>query len=86
MKAVPRSNRAEVRNPVKALPAFARLQRLPAPAREALRDVLRDLATDAAARAEACWSKHKAPMAVYWKGVSVYANHLARALNTGTAR
>jgi hypothetical protein len=50
----------EVRNPVLALPASARLLALPA---------------------DKCWKKHKAPMACYWKAVSVYANHLARVLS-----
>lgn len=75
-----RSNRAEVRNPVLALPAIRRLNALPPPARDALAAVLDDIATDARARAEACWRKHKAPMAAYWKAVAVYARHTARAL------
>jgi hypothetical protein len=75
-----RSNRAEVRNPVLALPGFRVLLALPAPARHALRAVLIDLADDATARAHQCWRKHKAPMAAYWKAVAVYARHVARAL------
>ncbi len=75
-----RSNRATVRNPVLGLPAMIRLQRLPRPAREALAGILRDLATDAAGRAETCWRRHKAPMAAYWKAVAVYARHIARAI------
>jgi hypothetical protein len=70
----------EVRNPVLALPASARLLALPADSRSALRAVLLDLRDDARARAAECWKKHKAPMACYWKAVSVYANHLARVL------
>lgn len=75
-----RSNLAEVRNPVLALPAAAQLQALEPSARLALRAVLLDLKADAAARAEKCWRTHKAPMALYWKCVSVYAGHIARAL------
>lgn len=26
------------------------------------------------------WGRHKAPMALYWKVVGVYAGHIARAL------
>ena len=76
-----RSNRREVRNPLLALPGVLKLQRLPPPVREALRDVLREIALDARRRAQQCWKTHKAPMAAYWKAVSVYAGHLARVLN-----
>lgn len=58
----------------------ARFASLPAPARAALRAALLDLRSDALARAEAQWRRHKAPMAVYWKVVGVYAGHLARAI------
>lgn len=81
-----RSNRAEVRNPVLALPAAARLRALPAPAREALAAVLRDLSRDARERAEKSWRTHKAPMAAYWKAVAVYARHLAVALKKESPR
>jgi hypothetical protein len=70
----------EVRNPVLALPASARLLALDADSKAALRAVLIDLRDDARARAAECWKRHKAPMACYWKAVSVYANHLARLL------
>jgi len=75
-----RSARAEVRNPILALPASDRLRSLDEPARAALRDVLLDLQCDARGRADECWRKHKAPMAAYWKAVSVYAGHVARVL------
>lgn len=75
-----RSNLAAVRNPILALPAAAAIAGLPADSRAALRALLRDLAADARARAETSWRRHKAPMAVYWKAVAVYAGHLARAL------
>lgn len=78
-----RSNRAEVRNPVLLLPGAARLRKLPAPARLALQAVLLDLRQDARCRADECWRKHKAPMAAYWKAVSVYAGHIARACGDG---
>ena len=53
---------------------------LPAPAREALRGALLDLRKDAARRAQHQWRRNKGPMALYWKVVSVYAGHIARAL------
>lgn len=82
MAPIDRSNRAEVRNPVLALPGFGRLRALPEPVREALRVVLMDLAADASERAATCWRKHKAPMAAYWKAVAVYARHIAKALRS----
>lgn len=75
-----RSSRADVRNPLLSHPATARLKALPEPVRHALRDLARELAADARRRAEKAWRTHKAPMAVYWKAVAVYAGHLARAL------
>lgn len=77
----PRSLHADVRNPLLTLPAMHLLRtRLGTHERAYLRDVLRELAQDARERAEKCWRTHKAPMAVYWKAVAVYAGHTARAL------
>lgn len=75
-----RSSRAEVRNPVLKLPAAQRCRDLPESEREALRLVLLELSADARTRAEESWRRHKAPMACYWKAVSVYARHIAAAL------
>ena len=75
-----RSNRADVRNPLLRLPAMQSLQRLPGNEREHLRELFREIAADSRERAEKCWRTHKAPMAAYWKAVSVYAGHTARAL------
>lgn len=80
MKAVARSARREVRNPLLALPAARRLAAMPADQRGSLAAVLEDLAADASLRAEDAWSRRKAPMAAYWKACSVYARHLARVL------
>ena len=65
-----------------------RFDRLPAEARTALREALLELRKDAGERAQAQWARHKAPMALYWKVVSVYSGHLARALRplTDTSR
>ena len=73
-----RSNRVDVRNPMLALPAAARLKALPPEVKAIIYDLLMDLSRDAAARAQHCWRKNKAPMAAYWKVVSVYAKHAAR--------
>ncbi|MEB2353434.1 MAG: hypothetical protein OZ924_18745 [Burkholderiaceae bacterium] len=75
-----RSSRPETRNPLLALPSAARLAALPPEAREALRAVLLEIRSDASERAQICWRRHKAPMAAYWKAVSVYAGHAARAI------
>jgi hypothetical protein len=73
-----RSSQAAVRNPLLALEAAQRVAALPPDARAALRDLLLAIRADAQVRAAECWRKHKAPMACYWKAVSVYAGHAAR--------
>jgi hypothetical protein len=75
-----RATRADVRNPVLALPAMAALRDLPPESRAAMRAALLDLRADARARAEKCWRTHKAPMAAYWKAVSVYSGHIAKVI------
>lgn len=80
LSGVPRSSRRDVRNPVLALPAAERITRLPWKTRAVLAELLVDLADDARERAQECWRRHKAPMAAYWKAVSVYARHIARVL------
>ncbi|RWO23302.1 MAG: hypothetical protein EOS11_28675 [Mesorhizobium sp.] len=75
-----RSSSPEVRNPLLALPAMQRLCRRAPEERADLADLLRELSIDARGRAEESWRRHKAPMAAYWKAVSVYAGHLARAV------
>lgn len=76
-----RSNRPEVRNPVLALPAMDRFRALSPDQRQAVEDILREISSHAAGQAEHCWRKKKAPMAAYWKVVSVYAKHTARAIS-----
>ncbi len=71
-------NAAAVRNPLLALQSAERLVGLPDESRQALRALLLDLSADANERAQHCWRKSKAPMAAYWKAVSVYARHAAR--------
>jgi hypothetical protein len=79
-RATPRSARKETRNPLLSLPAFQELQSLPPASRHKIRAALLSLSVDAGQRAEHCWRKSKAPMATYWKAVSVYAKHTARLL------
>ena len=75
-----RSLRPDVRNPLLSLPGFAVLRTLPPDIREGLRVALMDIRRDASERAQKSWRSHKAPMALYWKCVAVYAGHTARAL------
>lgn len=75
-----RSNRAEVRNPVLAMPSMVRIRALEPAARDALCMILAEMQTEARAKAELCWRTHKAPMAAYWKAVSVYAGHMRKAI------
>lgn len=75
-----RTSRPAVRNPMLALPAMTSLLKLSPDVRAMLRAILLDLAGDARGRADESWRRHKAPMAAYWKAVSVYAGHLARVL------
>lgn len=78
-----RSAKAEVRNPVLAVPeAIAALEQLEPAAAEALARVLTALASDWQQRAEQLWRKHKAPMAAYWKVNAVWARHIARAIRS----
>lgn len=78
-EATPRSARPEVRNPVLGLPSMAAVQALEPECRRALAGVLAEIRREARAKAELSWRTNKAPMAAYWKAVSVYAGHIARA-------
>ena len=76
-----RSNRREVRNPVLGLPAAKlALLELTLDERSRVRRVLIAIRNDARERAQESWRRHKAPMALYWKCVAVYCNHIARVL------
>lgn len=75
-----RSTRADVRNPLLSLPSFAALRELDPAVKQQVATALKALQADARERADKCWRTHKAPMAVYWKAVGVYAGHIARAL------
>jgi len=60
--------------------ALEDLQNLPDEAKAALRLVLLSLRKDAKSRAQKCRITHKAPMAAYFKALSVYCGHTARLL------
>jgi hypothetical protein len=57
---------------------------LPVDSRIALKTALCELREDALAKSSHCWRRHKAPMALYWKVVGVYAGHIARAIEATT--
>ena len=84
-----RSLRTDVRNPLLKHPAmqtiieYCRADRPIPPA--LLRQLLAEMSTDFRATADKAWAKHKAPMAVYWKGAGVYAGHTKRAMRPGPA-
>jgi hypothetical protein len=78
-----RSSRADVRNPMLALPSVQAMATLPTPLLDHLRAALREVEADARARADKCWNTHKAPMAAYWKAKAVDARHLRLAIRRG---
>lgn len=75
-----RSSRRDVRNPLLTLPAVSALRSLDPQTRRKLADALKAIQADARDRADLNWRRHKAPMAVYWRAVGVYAGHLARVI------
>ncbi|WP_242496020.1 hypothetical protein [Sphingobium cupriresistens] len=85
-QAEPRSNRAEVRNPVLALPAARIIAALEPDARAILAFLLRDLQHDARQRADRSWHGHKAVMASYWSAVAVYSGHISRVVHRRGSR
>lgn len=80
-----RMNARSVRNPVVDLLGANDVAGLPPEAKRALRKLLLSVRADARARAEKSWRQHKAPMAAYWKAVSVYAGHIARVVGGPTS-
>lgn len=75
-----REARAEVRNPVLGMKAFRKFATIQPAALDAFADLLLEIHTEAAERAEQSWRARKGPMAVYWRAVSVYAGHIRRAI------
>ncbi len=76
----PRSPRAEVRNPVLALPAARVLAAIDPDIRTVLAWLLRDLQQDARSKSRQSWDQRKAFTAAYWAAVATYAGHILRAL------
>lgn len=74
------SSRAEIRNPVLALPAAPVLATIAPDTRALLALLLGDLQQDARSKAHQNWNRHKAVMAAYWSAVATYAGHIRRAL------
>lgn len=74
-----RSRRASTRNPLILVPEVLAFVAALTPEQKALfRSALWALAGVFRARGNESWKKNKAPMAVYWKGFSVYFRHLSR--------
>ncbi len=81
----PRSNRADVRNPLLAIPEVReQFEQLPPEARKALEAVLRSLSKNFRVRAEKAWKTRKPPLAQYWAVNAVNARHLALAVRKAT--
>jgi hypothetical protein len=76
----PRSTRAEVRNPVLALPAARILAAIDPDTRTVLALLLRDLQQDAWSKSRQSWDRRKAFTAAYWAAVATYAGHILRAV------
>lgn len=84
-----RGLRADVRNPVLRLPAMQEILALPPDAPISRRQVgliVRQLADQANAEAVRSQRKNKHMMVAYWKVASVYAKHVARAIDPTTTR
>ncbi len=75
-----RSNRADVRNPMLAIPEVIALKDLPDNVRWALARALAGCSTAFRTRGNEAWRKHKPPMAAYWKANAVNFRHLALAV------
>ncbi|MDE1905144.1 MAG: hypothetical protein KGH75_01655 [Rhodospirillales bacterium] len=82
-----RSAAAETRNPILRLPAMqAMIDQLSPETRRLLGDLLRQLAEQSACEGERCWRRGKAVMGAYWRVVSVYAKHIAHAIDRRSDR
>lgn len=79
-QAAGRSLRREVRNPIFGLRAMEKIRALPPEARQALAELLAEMRIEASEKADQSWASRKAPMAAYWRAVSVYCGHIRRAV------
>lgn len=75
-----RDTLAETRNPLLKLPSVRKLIEMPEDSKAVMRQLCLELSREANEQAQYCWKKYKAPMAAYWKAVSVWAKHFARLL------
>lgn len=78
-----RSARAEVRNPILALPAAAELLALPVEQRRILKRVLRQLKTQCREQEANAYAKRKGPMVAYWMAAGTYCGHIANVMAEG---
>lgn len=79
---VGRSDRPEVRNPIRALPEYQVLLALPREQR-AFAILHRGIARTSLANGQKCWAQNKGPMAVYWREAAASHRHIANALRRG---
>lgn len=82
---IPRSSRAEVRNPILRLPEAQRLAEVLADhpdAARAFRDLLGAIHRHAHTEADRAWRQRKPPVAAYWRAMGVYARHIRAAVAT----
>jgi hypothetical protein len=71
---------AFIRNPVLELDEAREILALPRDQRVQLGRLIRAIARHANIKAEECWRKRKGFQAAYWRVVSTYAKHIARAI------
>jgi hypothetical protein len=81
-----RASLPKPRNPVLGLKSFRKFATLHPAALDALADLLEEIHSEAALKAEHCWRTRKAPMAAYWRAVSVYAGHISTCHSLPQAR
>lgn len=83
--AVPRSARPEVRNSVLALDEMQEVLRLPAETRFAISELVHGINRRARQLSVLNLHRNKWWTAVYWRCISIYAKHIARAIRRGVA-
>jgi hypothetical protein len=75
-----RSSRADVRNPILALPAALELQALPRSQRLIIKRLLRELKAQCREQERRAYSQRKGPLTAYWMAAGTYAGHVAAVL------
>lgn len=74
----PRASRAEVRNPLLALPATQRILAYSPQVLADLAEILSELEADCKRRGDKAWATSKPPMANYWKSSATVVGHLRK--------